>query len=63
MTLKPSQDTLNRMAAIVGESHVIRDAAGMTGYMREWRDIYVGVSPLVVRPSTTEQVSRILALA
>ncbi len=63
MTLKPSQDTLDRMAAIVGESHVIRVAADMAGYMREWRDIYEGVSPLVVRPSTTEQVSRILALA
>ena len=43
-------DLLNQFAAIVGEKNVIRDAAEMAGYMKEWRDIWVGKSPLVMRP-------------
>jgi FAD/FMN-containing dehydrogenase len=35
----------------------------MAAYMREWREIWVGRSPLVLRPGTTEEVSRILAIA
>jgi len=56
-------DALNRLAAVVGEKHAIRDAAGMDGYMREWRQIWTGRSPLVLRPGSTEDVSRILAIA
>lgn len=63
MTIKPSEDTLSRMVAVVGDKNAIRDSAEMAGYMREWRDIYVGKSPLVLRPSSTEQVSRILSIA
>jgi FAD/FMN-containing dehydrogenase len=59
----PSAETLIRLAAVVGENNAIRDEAEMAGYMREWRDIYVGKSPLVLRPSSTEEVSRILAIA
>jgi FAD/FMN-containing dehydrogenase len=56
-------ELLNRFAAIVGEKNTIRDAAGMAGYMTEWRDIWVGKSPLVMRPGSTEEVSHILKLA
>lgn len=63
MTGKPTEETLARLAAIVGERNAIRDAAEMSGYMREWRDIYVGKSPMVLRPSSTEEVARIMAIA
>jgi FAD/FMN-containing dehydrogenase len=56
-------DLLNQFASIVGEKNVIRDAAEMAGYMKEWRDIWVGKSPLVLRPASTEEISRILKLA
>jgi FAD/FMN-containing dehydrogenase len=56
-------ELLNQFAAIVGEKHAIRDAASMAGYMTEWREIWVGKSPLVMRPANTEEVSRILRLA
>ena len=56
-------ELLNQFAAIVGEKHAIRDVAGMAGYMTEWREIWVGKSPLVMRPGSTEEVSRILKLA
>ena len=35
----------------------------MDGYMREWRQIWHGRSPLVLRPGSTDEVSRILAIA
>ncbi len=63
MTLAPSADTLARLSAVVGEKYAIRDAAEMDGYMREWRQIWHGRSPLVLRPGSTEEVSRILTIA
>ncbi len=56
-------ELLNQFAAIVGEKNALRDAVDMAGYMKEWRDIWVGKSPLVLRPGSTEEVSRILKLA
>ncbi len=61
--MKPSTATLDRLAAVVGEAHALRDAAAMDGYMREWRGIWHGVSPLVLRPGSTQEVSQILAIA
>ena len=61
--MSPSPETLNRLAAVVGEKHAIRDPALMDGYMREWRQIWHGRSPLVLRPASTEEVSRLLAIA
>ena len=63
MRTKPTKDTLARLAAIVGERNAIRDVAAMDSYMREWRQIWHGRSPLVLRPGSTEEVSRILAVA
>ena len=59
----PTPDTLDRLAAVVGDKHAIRNTAEMDGYMREWRQIWVGRSPMVLRPGSTEEVSRILAIA
>ena len=56
-------DALNRLAAVVGDAHAIRNAAEMDGFMREWRQIWTGRSPLVLRPGSTNEVSRILAIA
>jgi FAD/FMN-containing dehydrogenase len=56
-------ELLNQFAAIVGESHAIRNPAEMTGYMKEQRDLWMGKSPLVLRPGSTEEVSAIMKLA
>ena len=56
-------ELLNQFAAIVGESHAIRNPAEMAGYMREQRDLWVGKSSLVLRPGSTEEISAILKLA
>jgi FAD/FMN-containing dehydrogenase len=63
MSRKPSEETLMQLAAIVGEAYAIRDPTAMDGYMREWRQIWHGRSPLVLRPGSTREVSRIMAIA
>lgn len=59
----PSGDLIGRFIAIVGAAHAITDLDEMAPHMREWRDRYHGRSPLVLRPGTVDEVSRILALA
>jgi FAD/FMN-containing dehydrogenase len=63
MTRKPDSATLSRLIDVVGSRHAIRDPGEMDGYMREWREIWHGRSPLVLRPASTQEVSRILAIA
>ncbi len=59
----PSAELLSRFEAIVGKGGAITDPQEQEPYLREWRDRYVGRSPLILRPATVEQVSAILALA
>ncbi len=59
----PSAELLSRFEAIVGKGGAITAPQEQEPYLREWRDRYVGSSPLILRPTTVEQVSAILALA
>jgi FAD/FMN-containing dehydrogenase len=52
-----------RLTEIVGPNHALTDPDQQLPYLREWRDLYIGKSPLVLRPGSTEEVSRVLALA
>ncbi len=64
MTLKTlTTGLLVRFAEIAGEANVLSRPEDQAAYLREWRDLYVGKALAVLRPGTTEQVSRILALA
>jgi FAD/FMN-containing dehydrogenase len=63
MRRPPSTETLSRLAAIVGEKGVIRDAHGKEPYLREWRDLWHGATPLILRPANTGEVSRLMAIA
>lgn len=64
MTAKaPTHDLISRFAEIVGAAHALTRPEDQAGYLREWRDLYVGKTPLVLRPGSTEEVSRILVLA
>ena len=59
----PSAKIIRRFTDIVGAAHAISDPADQAPYLKEWRDLYTGKTPLVLRPGTTDEVSRILALA
>ncbi|MVA82700.1 FAD-binding protein [Agrobacterium vitis] len=54
---------LERFIAIVGPTNALTDQADITPYLTENRGLYHGASPLVLKPGSTEEVSRILALA
>lgn len=58
-----SGNHLDRFAAIVGDKHAIRDPAEQAPYLHELRDLYEGRAALVLKPGSTDEVSKILALA
>ena len=59
----PSAETIKAFTAIVGEKYALTAQADQEPYLREWRRLFIGKTPLVLRPGSTEEVSRILALA
>ncbi|MFU0506490.1 FAD-binding oxidoreductase [Pseudaminobacter sp. NGMCC 1.201702] len=54
---------LDRFAAIVGDRHALRAESDIAPYLIEPRGRYPGVSPLVLRPGSVDEVSRIMKLA
>jgi FAD/FMN-containing dehydrogenase len=54
---------LSRFAQIVGEKYAITDPAMQQPYLREMRDLYVGNTPMVLRPGSVAEVSAVLKLA
>lgn len=59
----PTPTLLDQFAAIVGEANAIRDPDAMGAYLSEPRAFYKAVSPLVLRPGSTAEVSAIMKLA
>ena len=60
---KPDPALLARFTAIVGEKYAISDPQLQAPYLVEMRNMFQGHTPLVLRPSSVDEVSRILALA
>lgn len=58
-----SADLADRFAAIVGARHVLTDPEAMRPYLIEWRDLYLGRSPCVLRPGSTAEVAAIVRTA
>ncbi len=56
----PTSETLQRMADVVGPKGVAMDQAS---YLKEWRGLWHGNTPLILRPQSTDEVSRILTIA
>ncbi|MFT4184525.1 MAG: FAD-binding oxidoreductase [Rhizobium sp.] len=59
----PSSALLDRFAAIVGEKHVLREAADLAPHLVENRGLYHGASPMLLKPGSVEEVSALLKLA
>ena len=51
---------IERLKSIVGPRGWLSDAADLQPYVTEWRGIYEGRTPLLLRPSCTEQVAEIV---
>ncbi|SDE51905.1 FAD/FMN-containing dehydrogenase [Variovorax sp. CF079] len=58
----PVTDTLaETLSGIVGAAHVLTAATDMARYEAEWRRTYPGAARAVVRPASTDEVSRVVA--
>lgn len=55
-----AHETLQRMCDVVGPPGVALEQAP---YLKEWRGLWHGNTPLILRPQSTEEVSRVLAIA
>ena len=56
-----SPELIDRLRAIVGPSHALTDPDQQLPYLRELRDMYEGRAAVVLRPGSTDEVSKILA--
>ncbi len=56
-------ELLDRLAAIVGDNHVLRDPADLAPRLVENRGLYRGRSSLLLKPGSTEEVAAIMKLA
>ena len=63
MLNRPTPELLARFAALVGPAAALTDPEATKPYRMEWRDKYLGETPLVLRPASVAEVSAILALA
>jgi len=62
-TKKLDPALLARFAAIVGDKYAITDHDAQAPYLVELRGLYQGHTPVVLRPASVEEVSKILKLA
>jgi FAD/FMN-containing dehydrogenase len=56
-------ELIQKFISIVGDRNATTDATSMAAYMEERRGLWHGTSPLVLRPSSTAEVSEIMKLA
>jgi len=52
-----SPDLIARFRSIVGDKYGVTDAAEITPYVTEERNLYTGHSPLVLRPGSSVLIS------
>jgi len=62
-TKKLDPALLARFAAIVGDKYAITDPAAQAPYLVELRGLYQGHTPVVLRPASVEEVSKVVKLA
>jgi FAD/FMN-containing dehydrogenase len=54
------ENVIQRLRAIVGEQAVLTERADVEPYSNDWRGIYFGSTPAVVRPASTEEVAAVV---
>lgn len=60
MLRKPAPATLERLKAIVGPSGFSDDPDELAPHLTEWRKLFVGKTPLLLKPATTAEVADIV---
>ncbi len=57
------KELIHRFIKIVGEQYALTQADDITHYTHENRGLYIGNTPLVLKPASTQEVSDIIKLA
>ena len=52
---------LEQLKSIVGPKGWVSDTDALQPHVNEWRGIFVGQTPLMVMPASTDEVSRVVA--
>ncbi|HUF12611.1 MAG TPA: FAD-binding oxidoreductase, partial [Longimicrobiales bacterium] len=55
-------DPIERIRRAVGEAGCVTEPSALERYLVEWRGLYRGATPLVVRPATVEEVSAVVTI-
>ena len=58
-----NKELIERFIKIVGEQYALTQADDLTHYTHENRGLFIGNTPLVLKPANTQEVSNILRLA
>lgn len=56
-------DHVAHFTKLIGAANVLTTPDDKAPYLVEWRDLYQGVTPMVLRPGSTEEVSAVMAYA
>ena len=56
-----ARSLIERLAAAVGSQGLITDPREAEPYVKDWRGLYHGATPAVVRPATTAQVVEVVS--
>jgi FAD/FMN-containing dehydrogenase len=62
MSRSAAEDIHQRLAAVVGDRHVIAGAADQEPYIVDWRGRYRGRAQAIVKPGTTAEVAAVVRL-
>src|SRR3546814_12435365 len=58
----PSDEVTAATRAVVGDRGIVTDAAELAPHLVEMRGLYRGATPMLVRPGSTEEVTKVVAL-
>ena len=61
-TRPPSAALLDRLKATVGPAGFLEEESDLAPYLTDWRGLYRGRTPLVLRPGSTEEAAEIVRL-
>jgi FAD/FMN-containing dehydrogenase len=62
MLRKPSDETIARLKSVVGAAGFLVERADLERFRHDFRHLYAGDTPLVVRPEATAEVAQVLAI-
>ncbi len=58
----PAATLIERLRALLGPRGLLTDPADTTSYVEDWRHLYRGRTPAVVRPASTDETAAVLRL-